>query len=80
MWKLFPRAPTWTLILLLFDYRPVLHTNRAIPTIPMMSRKKFGFPQAVAVGLGNIIGAGIFVMAARVSAIEDGPSPVVNCI
>ncbi len=37
-----------------------------------MTSKKLGFPQAVAVGLGNIIGAGIFVLAG--SAINvSGP-------
>ena len=41
-----------------------------------MSRKKLGFTQAVAVGLGNIIGAGIFVMAG--SAIDaSGPGALV---
>ncbi len=41
-----------------------------------MTRKKLGFLQAVAVGLGNIIGAGIFVLAG--SAINaSGPGALV---
>ena len=46
-----------------------------IPT-PHLFMAKLSFWQATAVGLGNIVGAGIFVMAG--SAIDEaGPSAVI---